>query len=84
MTPPWASPTVIHLIAGILIDADGSRLPVLADALEDAGYVSVDDSHTALTLRLLRRGCLYALGGLLRRTADECDREQYRREQAAD
>ena len=33
----WKSPTVVALAAGVAVDAGFDRLPVLADALEDAG-----------------------------------------------
>ena len=76
MTPPWATPTVIDLIAAALHVGDASRLPVLADALEDAGF-----DHPECLAHL--RGCsLYALGSVLNRIASELGLEQRRRDWA--
>ena len=35
--PVWLTPTVRGLVAGIVVDSGFDRLPVLADALEEAG-----------------------------------------------
>lgn len=38
VAPSWWTPTVATLVAGILADDGFDRCPVLADAMEDAGY----------------------------------------------
>jgi hypothetical protein len=42
LTPPWLTSTVVSLAAGIYADRAFDRLPILADALQDAGCDNPD------------------------------------------
>ncbi|QEL14637.1 hypothetical protein [Limnoglobus roseus] len=41
-SPSWLTPTVVGLAGGIYADRAFDRLPILADALQDAGCEDVD------------------------------------------
>ncbi len=51
--PPWATPTVLAILAGIAADQAFDRTAVLADAMDDAGF---DDGqwHQSFMLGALR------------------------------
>lgn len=50
--PSWVTSTVVALARGIEVDSAADRLPILADALEDAGC---DDPNVLLSLRTEQR-----------------------------
>jgi hypothetical protein len=66
----WRTTDVVALTRGIVADGAYDRLPILADALQDAGC---DDPEVLEHLRQVPHGCRVGCWVLDRLLADQCD-----------
>jgi hypothetical protein len=64
--PSWMTPAVLRLAQGIYDDRAFDRLPILADALEDAGCTNAEVLEHCRQPGTHARGC-WVVDGLLRR-----------------